>query len=274
MVAGPRLSSKNSIAILQELVEVSLSAMKSFCQYPLLLIFTVLLPCLPSLARGIEDWTLEDVLAKVAESNGGAESIQGVTNARIRGKVDNPDGGYEFLLLKKRPDKMRLRLMFPGRSIETGYDGIAGWQRIIQGSSQKVTALSGDELSQLRLEVDFDGPLIGEPAPGIDRRLDRIERIDRVDYFVIEIKRAGIVAEHFVDSRTFRELQVVHRQLKDDGTELVRTTRYYEYSKFGGIWVAMRSERTLPDGRIETIRVEEVEVDPGILDLVFGMPSE
>jgi len=239
---------------------------------PLLCLLLFMVPLLSPAAR-LEDWTLDQVLDKIAEANGGKESIKSVTNARIRGRIAGPDNTIDFLLLKKRPDMMRLRLTYQGRAIEVGYNGTVGWRRVSQGENQQVTDIPDEDLAQMQLEADFDGPLVGPLPEGVTRTLVGLERIERVDYFIIVVKRPTLVTRHYVDSRTFRELKMIQTRPSENGDELETATLYFDYNRFSGIWIAMRSERHLPNGQVEVVSVEEVDVNPGILDRAFDKPE-
>ena len=224
-------------------------------------------------AADFEGWSLEDVLKRVEEANGGLEAIKEVTNVRILGEIENEEATYDFYLLKKRPNKFRLGLLYKQRSIDTGYDGSVCWKSVDLGSSQTVTELTGEDRQNMLIEADFDGPLIGEPSAGSTRRLIGIERIDRVDYFVIEISGPRGIFHHYVDSRTFRELKVEHYP-NGDLEATPRLTVYHDFKRFEGIWVSMRVERTLQDGKKETVHVRDVEINPALLDFIFKMPEE
>jgi hypothetical protein len=269
------LSSKNSVANIFQKVEIASIAMKLTIRRELGALIAVYLLSAgnASLAADLEDWTLEQVLGKVVDSNGGQDSIDSMTNVRLSGSVEGVNSIYDFVLLKKRPNKLRMRFMFRGAAIESGFDGEVGWRRQSRGDQSQVVVLEGKELAGIRLESDFDGPLIGKLQEGVQLKLNRIERIGRVDYFVIRAEYPMRVSDHYIDSRTFRELKVVSSQDDADGNRKESVNHYKEYKKHGGIWVAHLVVRTLPNGNKENIRIENVEVNPGILDLVFDKPE-
>jgi outer membrane lipoprotein-sorting protein len=227
-----------------------------------------------SLWSAIEDMSLEDVLLKVEEANGGAEALAAVTNARFRGEVQGADSTYEFVLLKKRPDKMRIHLITPLSTTESCYNGETGWRRFNRAGYDKVVQLEGKALTRLRLESDFDGAVVGEIAEGGTRELIGIERIDRVDYFVIATENELGRTLHYIDSRTFREYKTVKKDVSEDGESGETVAYFKENQRHAQIWVSHRVERHLPDGKKETILIKEVEINPGILDRVFDMPEE
>lgn len=275
MRTADRLSSKNSVAMTLENGEIAPIVMKFRIRRELAALLTAFL--LFATASGqsaeLEKWTIDQVLAKVTEANGGQDTIDNVTNVRINGSIEGGTNSYDFVLLKKRPDKIRMRFMFRGMAVESGYDGKTGWRRQSKGERSQVTELEGMDLAALQQESDFDGPLVGEIQNKVSLELDRIERIGRVDYFVVKEESTLRTAEHYIDSRTFRTMKLVSSRKVASGESRTSESNYRDYKKYGGIWVAHLVIRTLPDGNEETIRIDQVEVNPGILDLVFRKPD-
>ena len=276
MGSGCRLSSKNSVAFHGRVVDFGIIAMTIISRTFASLVLLQLLLCFPVAMQGavLDEWTLEDVLARMVESNGGQEAIEEITNLRIRGKIVSDKGTQDFVLLKKRPNKTRIQLMFKGRSREAGFDGITGWQRVSQGNEERVVPIEGEDLARMERDADFDGPLVGEPQSGVACRLLGVERIDRVDYFVVEVAKSNSVGRHYIDSRTFREDKVLQTVTLNSGEEVETQTQYFEYKRFGGIWVAMRTERWSAGDTKETILINSVDLNPGILDRAFARPEE
>jgi hypothetical protein len=276
MPRDPRLSSKKNIASGAEIVKNSEFVMsRSFLSTRLFPFVAVLLGPLATLpATGLEDWTLEEVLQKVEEANGGHEAINSITNVRIRGSISGPMASYDFVLLKKRPNKFLLDLLYKGRSVETGYNGEIGWRRINKGDSVVVKELEGPELEGMLTESDFDGPLIGPAPSGVSRRLVGIERIDRVDYFIVEVDGPRGLFRHYVDSRSFREHKVELLSPAENTSYQPSVTIYDDYERYHTIWVAMTVNRTLKNGDEETVKIHQVEVNPGLLDFIFEKPRE
>lgn len=225
--------------------------------------------------KPVQEWTLEEVLEAIATANGGMDIIEATTNIRIMGKVNSGSSSYDFLLLKKRPNKMRIKMMFKGRSVETGFNGLVGWRRISQdGIAREIVELTPEELEEANLDVDFDGPLIGEPVEGTELRLIGVERSGRVDYFVIGVLRGGIENRHYIDSRTFKEWKTVRETTDSAGEPLEIVSEYFDYQRLGTFWLAYRLEKRYSDGRRETIEIKTAEMDPGLIDQVFNLPRD
>lgn len=249
--------------------------MRSFLKlFTILIAATFILASPGAIAIDEDAWTLDDVLQKVVEVNGGLDSVESTTNLRVIGKVLRGEFAYEFLLLKKRPDMVRIHLMHKGRSIETGFNGEVAWRRVWVNGRDTVQQLSEAELAAANLEIDFDGPLIGPTLPGTKRTFLGVERINRIDYFVVGVDDGLSRSRHYIDSRTFREWRTIRDIL--NGEEVVGTvqTTYSQYVRHGTIWLAEKVERILTDGSTDVIVVEKAEVDPGILDRVFDVPKQ
>ena len=222
--------------------------------------------------KPFDQWTLEDVVLGIADANGGLESIESVTNARFMGRVEGSESSHEFVIIKRRPNLIRSRLIMENRVLETGFDGKVAWRRLeVDGLSRVEPVEDPEFLASLRLEADFDGPLIGPVSEGVTRRLTGIERIDRVDHFVIEVRRPAQVARHYIDTRTLREMQVI-RSLEDEiGNPLEIVARFHDIKNYNGIWVAMRVEKQFSNGQSEVVLMDSVEMNLGILDFSFKM---
>lgn len=221
-----------------------------------------------------EEWTAEKVVERIETVNGGEEAIHEVTNVRVQGEVLSDGRTYDFVLLKKRPNKVRIQLHYRQGSITTGFDGDKAWRRLRQGERTRIEVLDAAEFAKQSLETDFDGPLIGPVAEGVEREFAGVERIDRVDYLVMEVHYGETFTRHFIDPRTFRELKM-NKFVREDGefTE-VASARYNDYERFGPFWLATRIERKLDSGTRETLRIDRVELNTAIIDRVFEKPSE
>ena len=228
-------------------------------------------PCLLQ-ARSATDWTLEDVLFKIEEANGGIDTINAISDIRALGKIETEGLTFDFVLLRKRPDRVRLHLFHRGRSIETGYDGSRGWRRRWEGNLDEVKVLTDEEFRETSLDLDFDGPLIGPPMPGVKRRLLGTERVDRVDYFIVEVESPLSRTLHYIDPRTFREWKTVRRDVEGDGREKEVVTTYSQYRRMGPLWLAERAERATAGRQTEVMLITRAEINTGLLDLAFAMP--
>jgi hypothetical protein len=108
----------------------------------------------------------------------------------------------------------------------------------------------------------------------VERKFAGVERIDRVDYLVMEVDYGDSFTRHFIDPRTFRELKM-NKFVREDGDYTESASALYnDYERFGPFWLATRIERKLENGTRETLRIDRVELNTAIIDRVFEKPSE
>lgn len=217
--------------------------------------------------------SLEEILGGILEANGGADAIQQANTLRVVGQIETDDIIYDFILLKKRPNLMRITLRHLGRVVESGYDGQTAWRQTRVGQESQVEILDPTESMGFLEDLDFDGPLIGDVGKGKARRAGEPGRIDRVLYYKVIVSSRDTETTHYIDSRTFREHKTISRRTDEDGEVRETVSAYSEYHRVGPIWLAYRIDRTHSDGREEIIRVTDAQLNPGIFDSAFAVPG-
>jgi len=218
---------------------------------------------------------VDAVLAEILAANGGDEVIDSARSLRIHGSINSDDNSYDFMLLKKRPNRMKIAMMYKGRSIETGFDGNILWRRTTIGDRELVEKIGEGPGALEGMDVDFDGPLIGENSANTEITLEGTERIGRVEYYVLKVEIPDVrTSYHYIDSRSFREYKTVYVAEGEDGELLESNSVYSDYLRVGGIWLAQTIERTTSSGVTEVIRIKDAEVNPGIFNRFFEMPGE
>jgi len=232
------------------------------------LIFPILLgvTCLHS-QELLDD--LDAILGKILETNGGEQAIERARSLVVNGKIENPQATYDFVLMKKRPEMTRISVLYKGRTIDTGFDGENAWRRVQVGLESEVEPLTTTDIQRVIGETDFDGPLIGPVPPGTTRTLLEPERIDRVDYYRIHVESDIRNSIHYIDSRTFRELKTV--TYLSDGSPMV--SLFSDYFRVGQIWMAAEIRREEDGNWINTIHIEDAELNSGLFDHVFEYPE-
>jgi hypothetical protein len=272
MARVPVLSSKNSVASFIWDVEIQSTLMNHLLR---LATFSTLLTFSPAFSAGLLAEDLEEILARMEEANGGRERIEAISDIRFSGTIESPEGPFAFVLFKKRPDKLRMSLQSYPWKVVSGYDGTLCWREVIKEGQRRVFELEGADRDAFLIHgSDFDGPLLGSPPEDVSRSLVGMERIGRVDHYVIEIQRPKGVSRHYIDSRTYRESMTVNHPETDSGNPEPTTTRYSEYQRHQGLWIAHRVERETASGIEEVILIKEVQFNQGVLDMAFAMPEK
>ena len=103
---------------------------------------------------------LRRVMEAYQECYGSEYAANRLNSVTLRGTQLQGGVEYDFLLRKKQPESMRLRLSHGTASVICGYNGEDGWRRIECGGKVTIQSLSGVDLEVLRREADFNGLLL------------------------------------------------------------------------------------------------------------------
>jgi hypothetical protein len=248
--------------------------MKQLLVHRLIVVGLSLCACAVDLAAAagpLADWTLEQVIDRIEQANGGMNAIEEVRDVRVLGQMDVGDSTVDFLLLKRRPNMVRINVFYARMSEETAFDGKQAWRRTNLPDGEELELIAADALDELNLDTDFDGPLIGGMDPSLTAELIGVERIDRVDYFKVEVSGERQRNIHFIDSRTFRKLK---KEVYSVETGELQSVSYFnDYRNHSPIWVAHTVRQEFADGGERIIRLQSAEFNVGILERVFSVPQ-
>ncbi|HJZ13057.1 MAG TPA: hypothetical protein VJ521_12945, partial [Acidobacteriota bacterium] len=89
-------------------------------------IFAVVLSMMISVYAAAQ--TAEEIVSKHIEAEGGLEKLKALESMKVTGKL-TAHGGMEapFVVIKKRPDKVRMEFTMQGLTGVSAYDGKSGW---------------------------------------------------------------------------------------------------------------------------------------------------
>jgi hypothetical protein len=214
---------------------------------------------------------VQRILERYTQTLGGQRAVEALSSLSVEGTQIQDGKQYGFLMRKKRPGAIRYRLNAGETSIVCGYDGRIGWQRSDVAGKVTIEDLSGDQLSALRDEADFDSPLFRH----LEKSWNAITlvgnaRVGDHGVYVLEIKKFGLVAAHYyLDSRS--SLLLKRDQLNPDGTVRLETL-YRDYREVDGYQFAFEVENRVGDEQVSLIQIKTIEVNPGLLSFYFKKP--
>jgi hypothetical protein len=187
--------------------------------------------------------TLDEIIARHIAARGGAERIQAVRDARIRGTMTvGPDMEAPFTMEWKRPDRVRLELVVQGQTGIQAFDGTTGWTHLPflgQPEPQRLPAEEGREMQSRAADL-IEGPLFNHQEKG--------HRVELVGAETVEGKRAhhlrvalsgGEVIDLWLDAESFLEVQQRSR-IRRGEQEVETATAYGGYREVGGLVLPFR----------------------------------
>ena len=127
-----------------------------------------------TLSLSITAWsqTADELVQKNTEAKGGIEKIKAIKTVRLTGKLD-AGGGFTGAVGQenKRPNQVRETFTLQGMTQVQAYDGSAGWQIRPFGGRKDPQLMGEDDMRDLLIDADFDGPLV-----------DYVEKGNKIEY--------------------------------------------------------------------------------------------
>lgn len=218
----------------------------------------------------------DDVIAKYVEARGGQEAWKAVTSARMTGRM-NMGGGMEapFVVEYKRPSKVRVEFTMQGMTGTQAYDGATGWFVMPFMGKNDPEKMSDDQLSMVKEQADFDGPLVDYKAKGNTVELVGKEDVEGTEAYKLKVTRAdGNVVYSFLDAEQFLEFKSEAKRKIPNLGEVSATTVYGDYKPVGAVVFPHSIEQIFegaPAGQVITI--DKIELNVDLPDDRFAMPA-
>lgn len=224
--------------------------------------------------------TLDEILARHAESRGGAARLEAMRSLRVELVIREP--GFEAVGLyhAMRPTRARADIWIDGtRVFSEAYNEDSPWQH--PGQGEQVIDVSPAGAAPLRRGALTNLYGLHElPAMGHRIGLEgRVEIEGELYYHLIVIYDDGFIRHMYLDPgrylvRRERSVHALHPDL--DRTEKWIESRHAEFREVDGIvrpWHG--SEWELKSGaQLQEIVVRKVEINPGFDPAIFDRPAD
>src|SRR5580765_7191756 len=162
--------------------------------------------CLSVLAHG---QTADELVQKNIQAKGGMDKIKAIKSIRLFGKLDG-GGGFSAATLQEnqRPNLLRETLSLQGMTAIQAYDGTTGWQIQPFGGHKDPEFMGEDDLKDLLLDADFDGPLVDYKEKGNTVEFLGHDVVDGDDALRLKVTlKDGDIIYYYLDPDTFLEIR-------------------------------------------------------------------
>jgi len=241
--------------------------------------FTVLIAVcclgLPSFSQ-----TADELIAKNIQARGGMEKMKAIKTLRMTGKFDGGDGftatvGQE----NQRPNLIRQTFSLQGMTAVQAYDGAAGWQIQPFGGKKDPELMGEDDLRDLLLDGDFDGPLVDYKEKGSTVEYLGHDMVDGDDALRLKITlKNGDIIYDYLDPDTFIEIRRDIQQFIR-GSQKERVEGLGSYKPVNGVMYPFslsQGPKNNPNSQTTTINKIEanVTIDPADFNLPASLKTE
>jgi len=218
-----------------------------------------------------------DALVKNAiNARGGAERLKAVEAQRITGTVSFGPGAEGPMLVElKRPNKLHMEVTIQDQTVVRVYDGHgSGWMINPFAPDKGPVALSGNDLSNITDESDFDGPLVDYQAKGNSVESLGKDEVNGKPALKLKLTtKSGEVRTYYFDVATF--LLLKWEGIRKSAAQQAPVESFFsDYREVGGLKFPFEVDTDSPGSDyIQKLTIEKIELNPHIDDGRFAKPA-
>jgi hypothetical protein len=153
--------------------------------------------------------TADELIAKNIEARGGLDKMKAIKTLRATGKFEG-GGGFTASVGQEnqRPNLVRETFSLQGMTAVQAYDGSTGWQIQPFGGKKDPELMGEDDLRDLLLDADLDGPLVDYKEKGSTVEYLGHDVVDGDDALRLKITlKNGDIIYDYLDPDTFIEIR-------------------------------------------------------------------
>jgi hypothetical protein len=153
--------------------------------------------------------TADELIAKNIQARGGVEKMKAIKTLRATGKFEG-GGGFTASVGQEnqRPNLIRETFSLQGMTAVQAYDGSNGWQIQPFGGRKDPQLMGEDDLRDLLLDADLDGPLVDYKDKGSTVEYLGHDVVDGDDALRLKVTlKNGDIIYDYLDPDTFIEIR-------------------------------------------------------------------
>ena len=219
--------------------------------------------------------TADELVNKNLQAKGGIDKIKAIHSVRITGKL-NGGGGFTAAQTQEnqRPNLVRETFSLQGMTAITAYDGTTGWQIQPFGGHKDPEFMGEDDLKDLLLDADFDGPLVDYKEKGNTVEFLGHDVVDGDDALRLKVTlKDGDIIYYYLDPDTFLEIrkevqEFIRGSIRESVTEMG------SYKPVAGVMYPYSiSQGSKANPAAQTTTVEKIEVNIPLDQADFAVPA-
>jgi hypothetical protein len=219
--------------------------------------------------------TAEELVNKNIEAKGGMEKIKALKSVRMSGKLDL-GGGFSAKASQEnvRPNLLRETFSLQGMTAIQAYDGATGWQIQPFGGHKDPELMGEDDMRDILLDADFDGPLVDYKEKGNTVEYLGHDVVDGDDALRLKVTlKNGDIVYYYLDPDTYLEIRKETQEFIR-GSVRDRLTDLGSYKPVNGVMFPFAmSQGTKSNPGAQTTTVEKLEVNVTVPPADFALPA-
>ena len=220
--------------------------------------------------------TADELISKNIQAKGGMDAIKAIKSVRMAGRLDAAGGftgrvGQENM----RPNLVRETFSLQGMTAVQAYDGSTAWQIQPFGGHKDPQLMGEDDVRDLLIDSDFDGPLVDYKAKGNTVEYLGHDTIDGDDVLRLKVTlKNGDIVYYYLDPDTFLEIRT-ERQEFVRGSVRENVTDLGSYKKVAGLMYpfSIASGPKNDPSSWQSVTMEKIEVNVPLGSSEFAVPA-
>jgi hypothetical protein len=234
----------------------------------------MLLIAVPCLALVSYSQTADELIAKNIQARGGGEKMKAIKTIRMTGRFEG-GGGFTASVGQEnmRPNLVRDTFSLQGMTAIQAYDGTTGWQVRPFGGKKDPQLMGEDDLRDLLLDADFDGPLVDYKEKGSTVEYLGHDVVDGDDALRLKVTlKNGDIIYDYLDPDTFVEIRREVQQFIR-GSQRDKVFEFGSYKPVAGVMYPFSiAQGPKNDPTEQTITVQKMEANVKIDPADFMLP--
>jgi hypothetical protein len=217
----------------------------------------------------------EELVNKNIQAKGGMEKIKSAKTRLTVGRLKmGRRRNATFKQLNMRSDFVRQNLSLQGMTAVQAYDGSTGWQTNPFRGRKDPELMGEDNLRDLMLAADFDGPLVDSAGKGNKVEYLGHDLVDGDDALRLKVTlKNGDIVYYFLDPDTYLEIRKEIQQFVR-GSVRERVVDLGSYKAVDGVMYPFSiSEGPKNNPGVQVTSVEKIEVNVPMQDSDFALPA-
>lgn len=220
--------------------------------------------------------TADELVNKNIQAKGGLDKMKAIKSLRMTGKLTGA-GGFTATVGQEaqRPNLIRQTFTLQGLTAIQAYDGSTGWQIQPFGGRKDPDLMGEDDLRDLQIASDFDGPLVDYKAKGNTVEYLGHDIVDGDDALRLKVTlKNGDVIYYYLDPDTFLEIRTelqefIRGSVKESQTDMG------SYKPVNGVMYpfSITSGPKNDPTNSATTTIQKMEANVTIPDSDFAVPA-
>ena len=218
--------------------------------------------------------TADELVNKNIQAKGGIDKIKAIKSVRLTGKLSG-GGGFTAIMGQEnqRPNLVRETFSLQGMTAVSAYDGATGWQIQPFGGHKDPEFMGEDDLKDLLLDADFDGPLVDYKEKGNTVEFLGHDVVDGDDALRLKVTlKNGDIIYYYLDPDTYLEIRKeVQEFVRGSVRESVIDLGSYK-PVAGVMYPFTISQGSKANPGAQTTTFEKIEVNVNLNPADFAVP--